>query len=141
VSRRVTTTVNQGAVNSFATSRPMRQMLDGIAFTVTAHAVPYSGVDTGRLIGSMTHTVTETDGQLVAYLGSGVGDGTTPVYYWAYHWAGRPAPDQDSLAKPGPGETLPSRPHPTKPSPTRPYKSAMDDLNVTYTVNPGGFES
>jgi hypothetical protein len=120
-------------------SRGLRQKLDAVAFTITAHAVPHSGVDTGRLINSMGHTVKTDNGQLVAYLGSGLQDGTQPVFYWSYHWAGRAAPNQESLPKST--DSLPKREHPTRPGPTRPYSKALRELGINAHINPGGFES
>jgi hypothetical protein len=134
------TTINQAAFDAFCTSDDLRKVLDAAAFTITAHAVPHSGVDTGRLINSMGHEVEAVDGVLEAHLGSGLGDGVMPVHYWAYHWAGVPAPDQDRLPKPGPGESLPSRQNAPKASPTRPYSKALNELGVTYTVD-GGVEA
>lgn len=134
-------TWNPAGEKALMTSRQWRQTLDSAAFVITAHAVPYSGVDTGRLTQSMGHSV-EQDlpaGHLVARLGSGLGDGAMPVSYWSFHWADRPAPGQESM----PVETahLPHRPHPTKPAPTQPYSHAMRELGIQYQVEPGGYES
>jgi hypothetical protein len=126
-------------LRALLTSGGMRQTLDGLCFTITAHAVPHSGVDTGRLINSMGHKIVELDGELVAKLGSGATDGVQPVAYWAQHWAGRDAPNQASL--PATDESGPRRPHTTRPAPTKPYTKALSELGINAHVEPGGFES
>jgi hypothetical protein len=136
----VRVTVNQKGVDQFAQSPGVRQLLDALAFTITAHAVPHSGVDTGRLVGSMSHRVVPVDGVLEAQLGSGAADDVNPVYYWAYNWAGEPAPNQEQLPKPGPGERLPSRQTQPRPTPTRPYTKALDELGIDYR-NDGGLQA
>lgn len=124
--------------HQLATSLGMKEVLDALAFTITAHAVPHSGVDTGRLIASMGHK-TEKDGDsLVARLGSGVADGVEPVWYSSYHWADREPPGGPPTDR---REIRRHIPHPTKPAPTRPYAKAMQELGIVYTVNPGGYES
>jgi hypothetical protein len=119
-------------------SPELRRVLDGAAFTVTAHAVPHSGVDSGRLIASMGHA-TKSDGKtLTATLGSGAQDGVGAVWYASYHWADRPDPG----ARPNQAEVRGRAiEHPTKPAPTRPYVKALRELGVRFTVSPGGFES
>ena len=125
--------------HELATSAELRDYLNAMAFTITAHAVPHSGVDTGRLIGSMSHAIKTDSGSFVAVLGSGTGDGVDAVYYAAPHWAGRTDPSAD---KPATDEVRGRRiPHPTKPGPTKPYSKAMRELGITYTVEPGGFEA
>lgn len=134
-------TWNDSEANKLFSSREMRQVLDGVAFTISAHAVPHSGVDTGRLTQSMGHSVEQADdgAHLVARLGSGLGDGSQPISYWSYHWANRPAPDQAQLAEDK--LHLPHRSHPTKPAPTTPYASAMRELGIDFQIEPGGYEA
>lgn len=125
--------------HDLARSAGLKAVLDAIAFTITAHAVPHSGVDTGRLVNSMDHGIDTEDGTLVAYLGSNAGQpGAQPVEYADYHWADKEAPDHVRRI----GKRLrKSIPHPTRKAPTRPYKKAMDELGIVYTVEPGGFEA
>lgn len=125
------------AVEEMLTSPEMRRELERLAFTITAHAVPHVGVDTGRLINSMGHRVEIEDGRAVAYLGSGAQDGVEPVYYAIPHWSGRPDPEGRRAGRPEKRKRIP---HPTRPAPTTPYKKAFQELGITYTVEPGGFE-
>lgn len=130
---------HEDGARELARSAGMKAVLDRIAFTITAHAIPHSGVDTGRLVNSMDHGTDVEDGTMVAYLGSNAGQPfTQPVEYADYHWAKKKAPDHvrriaNRLRK--------SIPHPTKKAPTLPYKRAMDELGISYTVEPGGFEA
>ena len=134
----VKVTWHEEGERDLARSRDLRQALDRMAFRITAHAIPHSGVDTGRLINSMSHTVKLDGGVLTAFLGSGLGDGVEPVWYWSWHWAKQapptPAPKTDEIR----GRRIP---HPTKPAPTRPYTKALRELGIPFTVEPGGFES
>jgi hypothetical protein len=129
---------SEEAERELLTSPELRRALDALAFTITAHAVPHSGVDTGRLINSMGHRIDREDGRLVAYLGSGAQDGVQPVYYAAPHWAGRPDPNGRRATRPEKRKRIP---HATRQAPTKPYTKAMQELGVEYTVEPGGFES
>jgi hypothetical protein len=131
-------TWNDRGARELLHSAEMRRVLDGAAFTITAHAVPFSGVDTGRLINSMGHT-TKSDGtSFVATLGSGAQDGVNAVWYASYHWADRPDPS----ARPDQAEVRGRKiDHPTRKAPTRPYTQALRQLGIRFTVNPGGFES
>lgn len=122
-----------------ATSREMRRTLDELAFIVTAHAVPHSGVDTGRLVNSMDHRVEVVDGHAEAVLGSNASTGGDPVEYAAPHWADRADPAMAGRKSPElRGRAIP---HPTKPAPTLPYSKALTELGIAFTVEPGGFES
>lgn len=128
--------INRTEMAQLLSSSEMRRELESRAFVITATAVPYSGVDTGRLITSMSHRVEPADGRLVAVLGSGAGDNVDSVSYASWHWADRP----DPAARPERDEIRGrSVPHPTKPAPTRPYTHALEDLGVEYTVK--GFEA
>lgn len=129
--------INQDALEALFTSSGMRKVLDGIAFTITAHAIPHTGVDTGRLLNSMSHRVEKSGDHLEAVLGSGAGDGVEPVWYASYHWAAQ----EDPGVRPSGPEIRKHIPHPTKPAPTRPYSKAMDEIGIDYDVEPGGFLS
>ena len=133
----VVVTIPDGALEDLFSSREFRNALNKIAFTITAHAVPHSGVDTGRLINSMGHRVEDVDGHLEAVLGSGAGDGVEPVWYASYHWAAQ----ADPTARPDGRDIRKHIPHVTKPSPTLPYSKAMDELGINYDIEPGGFKS
>lgn len=133
-------TWHEDGERALATSKGMRQKLDAISFTITAHAIPHSGVDTGRLINSLNHRVEEDSGELVAVLGSNAADpGTEAVEYASFHFANRRDPGAPALTK----KRLTRRriPHPTKKAPTLPYSKAMRELGINYNVEPGGFES
>jgi hypothetical protein len=128
---------NEDGERALFKSAELRQVLDAAAFTITAHAVPHSGVDTGRLINSMSHRI-EWDGEtLAAYLGSGQGDGVEPVWYSTYHWAGEAPPN----GVPRTREIRRRIPHPTKPAPTRPYTKSLAELGIEFTIAPGGHQS
>lgn len=120
----VKVTFHDDGLRDLATSTAMRRTLDGMAFTITAHAVPHSGVDTGRLIGSMGHAVKRRNNTLVAQLGSGLGDGVAPVFYSSYNW---------SPGKPGGRRT--------RWRGTRPYAKALRELGIRFKIAPGGYES
>lgn len=111
-----------------------RAHLDRIGFTITGHAIPHVGVDTGALINSLGHAVEDSEDRshLVAVLGSGTADGTDPIYYAAPHLAGRA--DPNGKKAPEQRVSRPKRPHPTKKAPTLPYSKAMRELGITYEV-------
>lgn len=112
-------------------STAWRKTLDRIAFTITGHAVPYSGVDTGALTQSLSHRVEPgSDGALEAVLGSGAATETAEVWYAAPHFAGR----KPTIPKPLQVLRRRKRAHPTKKAPTRPYASAMRALGIAFTV-------
>jgi len=114
-----------------------RRFLDRLAFTITGHAVPYSGVDTGTLTQSMGHAIeADTDGYLEAVLGSGAATGTREVWYAPAHWA-----DKKPLLTPRRRAGRKRREHPTKPAPTKPYVNAMRKLGIDFDIEPGGFET
>jgi hypothetical protein len=131
---------NKDGADDLKNGAELRRVLDRAAFAITAQAIPFTGVDTGMLKNSMGHEVVRdgADG-LVARLGSNMGPGLTPIYYWSYHWAGRAAPDQDRLAKPV--GRLKSRQTAPKTAPTKPYSKAMRTLGIRWTETPGGFEA
>lgn len=134
----VDVTWNAAGERDFAHSQQLRRLLDAASFTITAHAVPHVGVDTGRLINSMGHKVTSDGTSLVARLGSGVQDGVAPVWYWTWHWAKQPPPGGAPSTKETRGRRIP---HPTRPAPTRPYSKALRELGITFTIAPGGYET
>ena len=133
-------TWNTDGEKALATSKGMEQKLNAIAFTITAHAVPHSGVDTGRLINSMNHRVEEDAGELRAVLGSNAADASTEaVEYASFHFANRKDPGAPAIK---PKRITRRRiPHPTKKAPTLPYSKAMKELGINYTVEAGGFEA
>lgn len=116
----------------------MRRHLDRLGFTITAHAVPHTGVDTGRLVNSMGHVVEDAGDSLVLRCGSGGHDGVQPVWYALPHWA-KERPDPRAPRTP---ELRGRRiPHPTRPAPTRPWTRALRELGIDYHVPPGGIEA
>lgn len=133
-------TWNTDGANELGTSRDMRRVLDAAAFTITAHAIPHVGVDTGRLVNSLDHDITNGKSSLVAFLGSNAGQaGVDAVEYASWHLANRP---DAARATTGRREIRrKSIPHPTKKAPTRPYAKALNELGITFTIEPGGFES
>lgn len=131
-------TFHADGLRALATGSAMRQYLDAVAFTITAHAIPHSGVDTGRLVNSMSHGLHTEGDTLVVRLGSGEGDGVQPVWYAPVNWAGdRAAP------KPATAEIPRKRPrnHQPRPTPTKPYVRALRELGITFQVAPGGRET
>lgn len=128
---------HEDAEKALFSSRPWRQFLDRIGFAITGHAIPYSGVDTGALVGSMSHDVEVEDGRFIVTMGSGARDGVPEVWYAAPHWAKK----QPTI--PAPSWTVRRKrvPHPTKPAPTRPWAKALRALGIDYQVEPGGYEA
>ena len=114
----------------------MRRFLDKLGFQIVGTAVPYSGVDTGRLINSMSHIVEVEGEDLVLRCGSGTADGVEgPVYAW-WHWGGIAPPTGEKDDR----RVLRGRriPHATKPGPTRPFTNALRQLGITYTNHGAG---
>lgn len=110
----------------------LRQALDRIGFTITGHAVPHCGVDTGRLVNSMTHGIEEDGNELALFLGSNAHDPSLqPVSYASTHWAGKPDPDNTpSTTKEIRGRKRNKKPRKT---PTTPYTKALKELGITAT--------
>ena len=131
-------TWNPDGERDLLTSREFRRELDRMAFRITAHAIPHSGVDTGRLINSISHSVKIDNGTLVARLGSGQGDGTEAVWYWSWHWAKQAPPVPAPRTAEVRGRKIP---HPPRPAPTKPYTKALRELGIPFTIEPGGYES
>lgn len=109
------------------TSPGMRQRLDAVAFTITAHAVPHSGRDTGRLAASMSHRVEVRDGRLVAILGSNAETNAAPVEYAEANW------EEGANGKPTRGGRVRKKDgHISKSTPRKPYQKALNELNIEY---------
>lgn len=126
---------NKAAEAELLRSEGVRRKLDAVAFTITAHAIPLSGRDTGRLVNSMDHSITLDGGTLVAHLGSNASTGTNAVGYASMNWAGKGewvTNDERRLRRrrrgPNPGR---------KPVPTRPYAKAMRALGIRFKKNQG----
>lgn len=122
-------TVDHKGIGELFNSAQWGRALDKVGFAIDAAAIPHSGVDTGRLIGSMGHAVVKGDEALELELGSGVGDAVESVEYAFRNWAD---------AKPGttgragyPGDTWVG---------TKPYSKAFDELGIEWEIEPGGFE-
>jgi hypothetical protein len=125
------------AERDLLTSSEFRRFLDRLGFTIVGHAVPHSGVDTGALTQSMGHRVEMTDDGCELVLGSGAATGVEEIWYAAPHWAKQ----KPTVPRPAHAKSRKRRPHPTKPAPTKPWSKAMNALGISYTVEPGGFES
>ena len=130
-------TWNDAGAHALLDSQAVYEWADLLGFQITAHAVPHSGVDTGRLTTSMSHRVDVTGDDLVITLGSGVADGVEGVEYALPHWANvkddRPHTKQAEIRK--------RIPHPTRPAPTKPWSKALAELGIDYTIAPGGHEA
>jgi hypothetical protein len=125
------------AERELLTGTQWRRFLDSLGFTIVGQAVPFSGVDTGALVQSMGHRVEPgKNGGLELVLGSGASTGTREIWYAAAHWAG-----QRNQLPPERRVSRRRRAHPTRPGPTKPWSRALNALGITYTVEPGGFES
>lgn len=131
-------TYNKAVEQQLLSGPIVRNALDRAAFTIIGHAIPHVGVDTGALVNSLGHRIDQNGGMLEAVLGSGTASGVQPIWYAAAHMAGQSDPN---VPKPRDVRPRPTRDHPTKPSPTTPFVKALDELNIDYKVNPGGFES
>jgi len=132
----VSITYNKNAEKELLHSSAWRATLNRLGFTITGHAVPLSGVDTGALVQSMGHSLVNTDEAYELVLGSGAASGVEEVWYAAPHWAKR-----SPLKRPDRTRSRKSRPHPTKPAPTKPWSKALRALGIAYKVEPGGFEA
>lgn len=133
----VTVEYDKIAEKQLLTSPEFRRFLNRLGFTIVGHAVPHSGVDTGSLVQSMGHRVEDTADGPELVLGSGAATGVQEIWYAAPHWAKK----KPLIPRPANAKSRKKRPHPTKPAPTRPWTKAMKALGISYTVEPGGFES
>jgi hypothetical protein len=133
-------TVKDEAVVELVSGREMRRLLNAFGFQLTGTAVPYSGVDTGRLVNSMGHRVELRGDRLVTVCGSGAADHAEAVWHGWYHWGAVPPPPGEGANIYGDQIREPRRDHPTKPGPTRPWSSALRELGWSYTVTGQGAE-
>lgn len=131
-------TYNKDVEETLFSGPAIRQVLDRAAFTIVGHAIPHVGVDTGALVNSLGHRIETVGGVAEAIIGSGTAAGVQPIWYAAPHMAGRTDPN---VPAPRNVRPRPRRDHPTKQAPTTPFKKAMEELDIDYTVRPGGFEA
>lgn len=138
---KVKTVFNDAALQEMKDTAEVRKLLNKIGFTITAHAVPHTGVDTGRLVASMSHGVASEGGTAVLYCGSNAHDPDLgPVDYADVHWTGKKVearrPSVRLTALRG---KRPKRP--SKKTPTRPYTKALAELGINATAEIGGVQS
>ena len=128
-----TVELNENGLVEVFNSRQMGLFLEELGYTITAVAIPFSGVDTGRLVGSMGFQVTKDNESGISELvvGSGVQDGVEPVFYALMNWGGvmddSPAAKAAALAERG--ASHPKNPEP-KETPTTPYSKSFQILGL-----------
>lgn len=134
--------IDDKAVAEMLASAQAVKFLDMLGHIITAHAVPHSGVDTGRLIASMGHRVNVgDDGVPVLTVGSNASENIHSVYYALPHWGG--VTDEHHAAKAAQAAE-PSRkrvPHSTTEAPATPYTKAFAEIGIPGpALTPDGVE-